>query len=209
MVKFNCHFCHASVSPEIGLVDIGGLALCVRCYATRKVRANLPCVICKKPAAITTDPRLASLAMNQICPECEKKADLVGAYQRAYQRRDPCDLCGKQHLTHHHADVWGRNLCHDCYEKEGRPWIQLYSGDRGYPAFYHEPSIPAVVLPTVVGDVLWEHLSDCMVCKNLLVDLHLLIARFNLPAICEHCAGPKWWDHMNTHRDELNQQFHA
>lgn len=56
-------------------------------------------------------------------------------YFAAYERRDPCDLCGKQHPTHHHATVFGQNLCNDCYQLY-EPCTQLYPGDQGYPPFF-------------------------------------------------------------------------
>lgn len=50
------------------------------------------------------------------------------AYDRAYKRREPCDLCGNVHETHH-ATVWAQNLCHDCYEANDHPCTQCYRGD--------------------------------------------------------------------------------
>ena len=55
---------------------------------------------------------------------------LVAAYRAAYDRRDPCDVCGKRHQFHH-ASVYGENLCHDCYLEKGEPCTQLYPGDWG------------------------------------------------------------------------------
>lgn len=202
MVKSNCYFCQALVSPEIGLVDIGGLALCVICYGTRKARTHLPCVICKEPVPIAPDP----LVTDQICSACDRKADLPRAYWAAYQERQPCDRCGGVE-KYHHATCFGQNLCHVCYEKADRPCTQLYSGDRGYPIYMENPrksSLPAAILPTSIR---MPESVTCVVCEFGLIDLHLLTSRFNLPAVCQHCAGPKWWAYMDAHREELNGMF--
>ncbi len=68
---------------------------------------------------------------------CEiPREKLVEAYNAAYKRRDPCDICKKQ-LSHHHATIFGENLCHDCY-LELNPVVQHYPGDRGLPPFFSE-----------------------------------------------------------------------
>lgn len=201
-MKGKCHFCPASTSPESGYVDIGGLELCVECYATRSTRTEMPCEVCGKAVQITPNPLLTA----QICGECDSKADLSGAWNRA-KNRSPCDKCGKVHEKYHHATCYGQNVCHDCYQKHGG-CTQCYPGDRGYPVFSegadYRPSVPAVVLTSAREGFISQLVVPCVVCKNLLGDTCGLSTRFKLPSICQSCTGPVWWDYMRTHYEELS-----
>lgn len=190
-----CHFCPATVAPELGLVDIGGLNLCVGCYESRKARTHMPCEVCGTAVSISSDP----LVTGQICGACDAKADLRGAWDAA-KKRLPCDKCGQVHEKWHHATCFGQNLCHDCYGKFD-PCTQCYPGDRGYPAFVRDsrPSIPAVVLLSWWGGIE----VTCAVCKSILDDPQDLQSRLKLPVICTGCRGPKWWDYMRDHYEEL------
>lgn len=191
--KQKCRFCNNYTNIVDGLVDIGGLTLCVSCYQHRSTRTELPCEICQREVPIIPNP----LISNVICISCNQKADLRGAWQRAREKQ-PCDKCGGTEESHH-ATVYGQNICHKCYQRYGA-CTQCYPGDRGYSAFPpHKPSVPAVVLATslVNCDV------SCVVCKTGLSDPHSLTLRFGLACICEVCRGLTWWDYMDKHREEL------
>ncbi len=185
----SCTFCNAPVSVPPGVVDIGGLKLCIPCYEARKNRTSLPCSICNTSVRIT--PNL--LMISTICGSCEKKADLSGTYQKAYRNNPaPCDTCSQINRPHH-ATIYGQNLCHVCYDKAGCPCTQIYSGDKGYPAFPSKPSLPALILPIGTNRI-W--ITTCVSCSRKLFDPDGLSLRFQLPTICERCDGPVWWDVM-------------
>lgn len=185
-----CCFCKTIVTCPPGIVDIGGLKLCIPCYKTRSVRTELSCEVCGKLVEITPDPLITHVC----CLECERKADLSGAYARSYKDKEtsPCDKCGEV-APPYHATVYGQALCHNCYNKAGRPCTQLYSGDKGYPPYFpsmenRKPSIPVLILP--FGN---SHRS-CVVCFAGLSDPKELVPQFKLPTICEKCEGPAWWE---------------
>jgi hypothetical protein len=191
-----CYFCSNGVDPKSGFVDIGGLPLCPTCYESRAARTEMSCNVC----GIAVQGSYGPLTTHNICSECEEKADLQKAYLAA-SKRDPCDRCGDIH-SYHHATVYGQNLCHNCWEKSGRTCTQMYCGDKGYPAFATKPSIPALVLPPIAK---LHNTTFCTVCLNRIADPTYLIARFGLVSICGECRGPKWWDYMEKHRDELSR----
>ena len=181
-----CCFCHRLVSSVSGYVDIGGLPLCVPCYAFRSTRTEMPCHVCGEPVRVLGDP----LQTDAVCWNCESAADLPAAYDRA-RNKEPCDRC-KGVTEYHHSSVYGQNLCMSCFEVAGRPCTQLYRGDRGYPAFVRsKPSLPAKVLPDGGG-------IPCVVCG---VGLQDLLPTFELPVICVACKGPKWWAEMDRFRE--------
>jgi hypothetical protein len=188
----DCHFCHIRIDPQSGVVDIGGLKLCVACYKTRSERTSLPCSVCGRDTPIASDPLITA----QICCGCDAGADLTGSYEAARVCL-PCDRCGRTEPPHH-ATVYGQNYCHSCYTETGCPCTQLYPGDRGYPGFITEPSLPAALLPVSSQGGL-----QCVVCSAAVLDVCGIVAVFEIPPVCEHCIGPKWWDYMRKHRDEL------
>ena len=57
------------------------------------------------------------------------KSLLISIFYAA-KRRDPCFICSKSHSVHH-GTIDARNLCYDCWEKEGKPSVQIFPGDEG------------------------------------------------------------------------------
>lgn len=154
----------------------------------------MPCDVCGQSVPVEPNP----LRSRAICPGCEARVDLGRAWDAA-RNKEPCDRCGNSEECHH-PTCSGQNLCHTCYQRDGA-CTQLYRGDQGYPAFPRQTtSLPAVLLPPGEGPV-W-----CVVCGAGLCDYNALAAEFGMPAICESCDGPKWWDYMSAHYGELSQK---
>lgn len=188
-----CHFCE-SESIGGGHVDIGGLALCVDCFSTRSARTQLPCEVCGELVPISPNP----LTLSQICSKCKANADLSAAWAgSSYGKGNrSCDKCGSNGWRH--PTCYGEVVCSECVKSGKGGCIQVYPGDRGYPVFVSEPSIPVVVLPLGKGD------CRCCVCSISLVDQCKTVMTMGIDiTICPQCEGPKWWDFMKENRKSL------